>query len=60
MISRAKIEAAASAIANSRGARMGAPAVTNVLEILKRAAPRIHAEVLEDATAALEAAEKVE
>lgn len=53
-----EIEAAAAAIANARAGRRGAPAVTNVLTILKGInGGRLYDEVIEDARAALEAAE---
>jgi len=57
MISRQEIEAAATAIANNRGARRGAAAVDNILEVLERLADgKLYREVMEDAQAALEAA----
>ena len=60
MALQAEIEAAAAAIANARGGRRGAPAVSNILEILKRIqGGKLHDEVMEDAKAALEAAESV-
>lgn len=49
----AAILAAAAAIANARAGRRGAPPIINVLDILP---PRLHAEVTEDAQAALDAA----
>ncbi|MBE7204821.1 MAG: hypothetical protein INR70_44455 [Parafilimonas terrae] len=55
-ITHAMIEAAAAAIANARAGRRGAPAVSNILQTLERMLPKLHAEVLEDAEAALKAA----
>lgn len=55
-ITPAMIEAAAAAIANARSGRRGAPAISNILETLERILPKLHAEVLEDAEAALTAA----
>jgi hypothetical protein len=52
----AMIEAAAAAIANARGSRRGVPAVSNILPTLERLLPKLHAEVMEDAEAALRAA----
>lgn len=53
-----EIEAAAAAIANARGARRGAPALSNILEVLRRiSGGKLYREVMEDAQAALEAAE---
>ena len=52
---KAQIRVAAAAIANARAGRRGAPHITNVLDILP---PRLLGEVMEDAKAALEAAEK--
>lgn len=54
-----RIEAAAAAIANARGARRGAPAVANVLDVLKASdrLRRLYDEVIEDATAAIAAAD---
>ena len=49
------IEVAAAAIANARGGRRGMPPIENVLEMLAGAAPTLHAEVMEDAEAALAA-----
>lgn len=46
------IARAAAAIANARGMRRGAPAITNILEILPE---KLKAEVLEDAEEALKA-----
>jgi hypothetical protein len=54
-----RIEAAAAAIANARGGRNGVPVVSNVLEMLRRVAPTLYAEVFEDAKAALAAADGV-
>lgn len=56
------IEAAATAIANARGMRRGAPPVSNILDVLK-GLPKIgnrtiYDDLIEDATAALEAAAK--
>lgn len=48
-----RIEAVAAAIVNARGGRRGVPPIVNVLDILP---PRLKAEVIEDAAAALEAA----
>ncbi|MCJ2020556.1 hypothetical protein MKK84_24535 [Methylobacterium sp. E-065] len=57
VITREMIEAAAAAIANNRAARgSGAPAITNVLEMLERVSPKLLVEVTEDAEAALKAA----
>lgn len=57
MTEQAEIEAAAAAIANARGARRGAPAVSNILEVLKKiAGGKLYDEVMEDARLALEAA----
>lgn len=50
------IEAAAAAIANTRGGRRGAPAVANILEILPE---KLRTEVIEDAKAAITAAIQV-
>jgi hypothetical protein len=50
-----QIELAAAAIANRRGGRRGMPPVSNVLEMLRGAAPTLYAEVMEDAEAALTA-----
>lgn len=47
------LERVAAAIANARGARRGAPALANVLAVLS---PKLRAEVMEDAAAALTAA----
>lgn len=55
-ITPAMIEAAAAAIANARGGRRGAPAISNILQTLEGVLPKLHAEVLEDAEAALTAA----
>ena len=52
----AMIEAAAEAIANARGMRRGVPPITGILAALPS---KLHDEVMEDAKAALEAAEKV-
>ncbi|MBP1183051.1 hypothetical protein [Methylobacterium sp. PvR107] len=52
-IIRAKIEAAAAAIANARGGRRCAPEICNVLAILPQT---LKDEVLEDSEAALKAA----
>ncbi len=58
MPTEAQIKAAASAIANTRAARRGAPAVTNVLDMLKVIkGGKLYDEVMEDAKAALTAAE---
>ena len=59
IITREMIEAAAAAIANARGGRRGAPPIRNVLETLEQLSPKLHAEVLEDAEAALKAASAV-
>jgi hypothetical protein len=53
---RATIRAAAAAIANVRGGRRGAPALSNILEVLEKSLPKLFREVMEDAEAALEAA----
>lgn len=50
-----QIKAAATAIANARGARRGVPVISNILEVLPQ---KLVDEVMEDAKAALEAAEK--
>lgn len=56
----AQIEAAAAAIANARAGRRGAPAISNILEVLKKLGDgKLYREVMEDARAALEAAERV-
>jgi len=55
-ITRGMIELAAAAIANARGGRRGAPPIRNILETLEQLSPKLHAEVLEDAEAALRAA----
>lgn len=53
-----QVEAAAAAIANARGGRRGAPAVNNILELLQRISDgKLYREVMEDARAALKAAE---
>lgn len=49
----ARLREAAAAIANARAGRRGAPAIANVLDILP---PKLFAEVVEDAMAALDAA----
>src|ERR1700755_2428287 len=49
-----QIEIAAAAIANARGGRRGMPPISNVLVMLKGVSPTLHAEVMEDAEAALE------
>jgi hypothetical protein len=54
-----RVQAAAAAIANLRAGRRGAPAIANVLELLQ-SSPRLkhlYDEIMEDAEAALEAAE---
>lgn len=51
-ISDDQIRAAAAAIANARGARRGAPFVTNILDVLPI---HLRSEVMEDAGAALRA-----
>jgi hypothetical protein len=61
--SPAAIEAAAAAIANARGARRGAPAVSNILTMLKtvgqgRPGGTLYDDVMEEARVALEAAER--
>lgn len=55
-----RIEAAAAAIANARGARKGVPKIANILAVLKegRRTQAIHDEVMEDAAAALAAADR--
>lgn len=58
MATEKHIEAAAAAIANARAARRGAPAVSNVLVLLKTInGGKLYDEVMEDARAALDAAE---
>lgn len=53
-----KIEAAATAIANARGARRGMPPIVNILEMLKGMKDgKLYRELMEDARAALEAAD---
>ena len=60
MAMQAEIEAAAAAIANARGGRRGAPSISNVLDVLKKIqGGKLYDEVMEDARAALEAAEAV-
>lgn len=55
-----EIRAAAAAIANARGARRGAPAVANILDVLDELmGGKLYREVMEDAAAALAAAELV-
>lgn len=49
-----RVRAVAAAIANARGARRGAPAVGNVLDVLP---PEIFAALVDDARAAVEAAD---
>ena len=51
-----QIKAAANAIANARGARRGAPRVVNILDILPQ---NLRDEVMEDAEAALTAANEL-
>ncbi|MCF8533865.1 MAG: hypothetical protein K9G48_12735 [Reyranella sp.] len=51
-----QVRAAAAAIANARGGRRGMPPIANILDVLPR---NLVDEVIEDATAALEAAAKV-
>ena len=56
----AQIEAVAAILANNRGARRGAPAISNIMEML-RSSPRLQKladEVLEDARAAILAYEQ--
>ena len=48
-----QIKLAAEAIANERGMRRGVPMISNILDVLP---PKLKTEVMEDATAALEAA----
>lgn len=55
-ITRGMIEAAAAAIANARAARRGSPPISNVLEMLEQLSPKLLADVVEDAEAALRAA----
>lgn len=55
----AQIRAAAAAIANARGARRGAPPISNILELLEERMPKLYAEVMEDAREALAAAQAV-
>jgi len=54
-----QVKAAAAAIANVRAGRKGAPPISNVLELLQSSPKLQHLydEVMEDARAALEAAE---
>jgi hypothetical protein len=61
MASEAEIKAGAAAIANARGGRRGAPAVENILDVLRGSARLAHLydEVMEDSEAALKAAERV-
>lgn len=55
-----EIEAAAAAIANARGGRRGAPAISNIIEVLQKiSGGKLYREAMEDAEAALDAAEKV-
>ena len=55
-----EVEAAAAAIANARGGRRGAPAVSNILDLLRKiSGGKLYEEVMEDARAALAAAEAV-
>jgi hypothetical protein len=56
MATQIQVEAAAAAIVNARGMRRGVPEIENVLQLTPA---RIREEVVEDARAALEAAEKV-
>jgi hypothetical protein len=59
MPSDAEIKVAAAAIANARGGRRGAPPVNNILEVLEAVAGgKLLVEVMADAAAALEAAER--
>jgi hypothetical protein len=51
-----EVLAAAAAIANARGMRRNLPAIVNILDLLPE---KLRAEVMEDARAALAAAEKV-
>lgn len=50
----ARLQAAAAAIANARGMRRGAPTISNILDALPQ---KLFAEVVEDAQAALDAAD---
>ena len=60
MATKIEVEAAAAAIANARGMRRGAPAISNILEVLKKiAGGKLYREVMEDGEAALAAAELV-
>ncbi|MBE7203885.1 MAG: hypothetical protein INR70_39665 [Parafilimonas terrae] len=52
-ITREMIEAAAAAIANARAGRRGSPPISNVLEMLEQLSPKLLAELVEDAEAAL-------
>ena len=55
-----EIQAAAAAIANARGMRRGAPHVENILDVLRASnLGKVYLEVVEDAKAALTAAEAV-
>jgi len=49
-----EVQAAAAAIANARGGRRGVPEISNILEVLPE---KLREEVIEDAEAALAAAE---
>lgn len=60
MADQKQVAAAAAAIANARAARRGAPAVSNILELLKTLqGGKLYDEVMEDAAAALDAAEQM-
>lgn len=51
-----QVRAAATAIANTRAGRRGAPPIDNILSILENSMPNLYLEVMEDAEAALKAA----
>ncbi len=60
MVTEKEVDAAATAIANRRGLYHGVPQIANVLEMLARAnRGRLVTELLSDARAALEAAERI-
>ena len=52
-----KIRVAAAAIANARGARRGVPEIVNILSLIPR---KLVEEVTDDATAAVEAIDRLE
>ncbi|HWS65676.1 MAG TPA: hypothetical protein VN325_23190 [Steroidobacteraceae bacterium] len=57
MSQESRVWAAAAAIANARAARKGAPAVSNIMELLHKIEPGLFDEVMEDARVALAAAD---